>query len=385
MASWTVGPLPGQALLGSGVAFPEREVSNGEILDLVVRHAGQGPSPHLGLTLKHWALGLAGAVALRRLRRSAPDDASLLRALGLPEDALSGLGVERRRWLHWPGDRLRDAGPHGGDLALQAARAALEEASLRPQDLGALIYSTTTPHRLNSTGALWLGEKLGLQAPCYDLRAGCAGGVHALLHASMSLHHGARKVLVVGAEAYSRSLPPWNRDAIFVAGDGAGAVILDAHPDPEVGLMRGAIGAEPKHDAKFHTWGGLPPTPEAAAGGGYHIQGDPKTLVRAQLEAYLRCIPALLEAAGLEATEVGTFIAHPAALKVVEAVGRRLDLPPERTFHRLAQHGNTGPAGILTAWHEARHAGFIRPGQPLLMAAVGGTQHHGALLWRPPA
>lgn len=385
MSAWAVGPRLGIAVVGSGAAFPSRKVTNGEIFDLILSHAGvrhaAGP---LGRARN--AVAKLGGWALKsHLRRGAGDDDAILAKLKMPPDALSSIGVVERQWLHWPGDRLRDDGPHGAELALRAAQEALADAGVRPDEVGALIYSTTTPHRLNSTTALWLGEKLGLHCPAYDLRAGCAGGVHALLNAALYLGEGARKVLVVGSEAYSRHIPPWNRDAIFVVGDGAGALVLDSHPDPEAGLLGGAIGAEPKHDARFTTWGGLPPTPEAAARGGYTVQGDPKQMVRAQLEAYLRAIPAVLAQCGLGPEDLGTHLAHPAARNVVEAVARKLALPLDRTFHHLARHGNTGPAAILASWHEARQSGFIAPGKPMLVAAVGGTLHHGALVWRPPA
>ncbi|HEY9721797.1 MAG TPA: 3-oxoacyl-[acyl-carrier-protein] synthase III C-terminal domain-containing protein, partial [Oscillatoriaceae cyanobacterium] len=236
--------------------------------------------------------------------------------------------------------------------------------------------------RINSSSALWLADRLGIVAPAYDLRAGCSGGLYSLLNASMYLQHGCRNVLVVGAEAYSRFLSPCSRDAIFMAGDGAGAVVLTRTNEAE-GILAGLVGADGRYDRQITTRGPMPPTPEAAARGHYYVEGDPRELVEANLKTYLRIIPEVLELAELDIGAIAYHVPHQTSLSVIKSVARHIGHPMERTFVNLHEHGNIGSACLLACLHEARQAGKLVQGETLLLSVVGGTLTWGAMVWRP--
>jgi 3-oxoacyl-[acyl-carrier-protein] synthase-3 len=371
--------LPGVYIRGTGAYFPARTVGNDEILDLMIEHTFVRDDRRGWRAARNGLARVAGKGLRAHLRRKHPDSASLVRSFGIAPAVVEKLGVERRQWAHFVGDRLDPKGEHSSDMALAAARMALEDAGIAPWDVDALIVTTTTPPRLNSSSALWVGEQLGVRCPAYDLRAGCAGGLYALLNAAMYLQHGCRNVLVVGAEAYSRFVPPTSRDAIFVAGDGAGAVVLSRCED-ERGVLGGLVGADPSYDARFHTLGQMPPTPEAAAAGHYIVQGNPRDMVEASFKTYLEILPRVLALAEVRIEEIGYHVPHQTSLGVIKAVARHLGHPLEKTFVNIHEHGNIGAACLLAGLHEARQAGHLKPGEKLLAGVVGGTMTWGALV-----
>lgn len=375
-----VGRVPGIYIAGTGAYFPARTVTNDEILDLMIEHTLVRDDRRGLRAARNAGARLVGKGLKAYLRRKHPDTASLVKSFGYQPTAIEKLGIAKRQWAHNVGDRITAKGEHSGDMALAAARMALDDAGMTPADVDVLIVTTTTPPRLNSSSSLWLAEKLGIQAPAFDLRAGCAGSAYSLLNATLYLQQGAKRVLVVGAEAFSRFVQPTSRDAIFVAGDGAGAVVLARDERGDRGLLCGLIGADARYDARFHTKGPMPPTAEAAAAGHYYVQGDPRDMVEAGFKKYLEIVPQALELAGVSMADIGYYVPHQTSLSVIKAVTRHLGFPMERTFVNIHEHGNVGAACLLAGLHEARVAGHLRDGEKLLLGVVGGTMTWGALV-----
>lgn len=375
-----VGRLPGVYISGTGAYFPARDVSNDEILDLMIEHTLVRDDRRGWRGPLNGAARLVGKGLKAHLRRKHPDSAALIRSFGYQPSMVEKLGIARRQWSHRVGDRLDPKGEHSADMALKACRAALDDAGITAAQVDALIVTTTTPPRLNSSSALWVAERLGVFAPAYDLRAGCAGSAYALMNAAMYLQQGARHVLVVGAEAFSRFVAPTSRDAIFLAGDGAGAVVLSRTDEGDRAVLGGLLGSDATFDSRFYTLGAMPPTAEAAAAGHYYVQGDPRNMVEANFKKYLEVLPQALSLAGVTMADIGYHVPHQTSLSVIKAVARHLDHPMERTFVNIHEHGNIGAACLLAGVHEARRQGHLKAGEKLLLGVVGGTMTWGALV-----
>jgi 3-oxoacyl-[acyl-carrier-protein] synthase-3 len=369
------------AIRGTGAYFPDRVITNDDIFDLILEHYLVRDDNHRPWSrLRNGAAKLAGKGVRAYMRKRHQTTEDLIRAFGYPPSVVSKMGVARRNWAHKVGDRPDPNGETGSDFALKAAQRALEDAGLTAGEVDALIVTTTTPPRINSSSSLWLADKLGINAPAFDLRAGCSGGLYSLLNASLYLQNGCKNVLVVGTEAYSRFVPPTNRNAIFVAGDGAGAAVLTRSDAPGVGVLGGLVGADGQYDRRFHTQGPMPPTAEAAARGHYIVQGDPRDMVEPSFKKYLEIIPPVLELAGVDIAQIGYHVPHQTSLSVIKAVAKHIDHPMERTFVNIHEHGNIGAACLLAGMHEARQAGHLVPGEKLLLSVVGGSMTWGAMV-----
>lgn len=376
-----IGRIPGVFIRGTGAYFPSRDVTNDAIFDLILTHYFvRNDRRGLWGQARHQGARLAGQAARAYLRRKHPDTASLIKSFGYPPSVIEKMGIAKRQWVHPVGQRLDPQGEHSSDMALRACEAALADAGLTAADIDAFIVTTTTPPRINSSSALWLADRLGVQAPAYDLRAGCSGGMYGLMNAAMYLQNGCKNVLVVGAEAYSRFVPPTSRDAIFVAGDGAGAVVLSRDDRTDRGLLAGLLGADGRYDRGFTTQGAMPPTADAAARGHYYVEGDPRELVEVNFKKYLEIIPEVLAAADVAIADIGYHVPHQTSLSVIKSVAKHIGHPMDQTFVNIHEHGNIGSACLLAGLHEARQAGRLDPGEKLLMSVVGGTMTWGAMV-----
>ena len=379
--AFQVKNLTGVSIAGTGAYFPAQDITNDDVLNLMIEHYFVRDDNYGPLNwVRNQGARAAGRVFRGQLRRKFPTTEAIIRHFGFPPAIIDKMGIDRRQWAHRVGDRLDARGETSSDMGLKAAQAALADAGITAAEVDALIVTTTTPPRINSSSALWLAEKLGIVAPAFDLRAGCSGSLYALTHASLYLQQGCRHVLVVGAEAYSRFVAPTSRDAIFVAGDGAGAIVLSRSDDPSVGVLGGLLGADGQYDRRFFTLGPMPPMAESAARGHYYVQGEPRDMVEASFKKYLEIIPQALGHAGTSIAEIGYHVPHQTALSTIKAVARHIGHPMDRTFVNIHEHGNIGSACLLAGLHEARAAGHLKPGEKLLLSVVGGTMTWGAMV-----
>ena len=263
------------------------------------------------------------------------------------------------------------------DLALQASARALEASGLTASQVDLIIVATSTPDYIFPSTACLLQAKLGVKGcPAFDVQAVCSGFVYGLATADALIRSGQYKsALVVGAEVFSRILD-WNdRGTCVLFGDGAGAVVLTAAPQPGI------------HASVLHADGSqveLLSVPGNVCGGA--IVGSPflqmngqgvfKFAVRVLEEAARETVAA----AGMQMSDVDWLIPHQANVRILEATARRLGLPPEKLVVTVDQHGNTSAASIPLALDEFVRAGKIRPGHRVLMEGVGGGFTWGASL-----
>ena len=270
-----------------------------------------------------------------------------------------------------------DAAVACSDLALEAARHALQAASLRAQDIDLIIVATSTPDMVFPSTAAILQHKLGASGcPAFDVQAVCSGVVYALTVADAMIRAGtARRALVVGSEIFSRLLDFNDRTTCVLFGDGAGAVVLEASETP--GILASDLHADGRHV-------GILCVPGHVSGG--QIAGRPLLtmdgpavfkLAVGVLESAAR---ATLDKAGLKESDIDWLIPHQANIRIMQGTARKLKLPQERMVVTVDQHGNTSAASIPLALDYAVRAGQIKEGETVMLEGVGGGFTWGAVL-----
>jgi len=306
----------------------------------------------------------------------------------LPEKILTNADLEKivdtsDEWIRSrTGIRSRHIAADGeltSDLALPAAQKALQSAGVAAGDLDMIIVATTTPDMIFPSTACILQSRLGIAGcPAFDLQAVCSGFVYALGTADLFIRAGqAKKVLVVGAEVYSRILD-WNdRGTCVLFGDGAGAVMLAASNTP--GILATRLHADGSY--KDHL-----SVPGSVRGGKVwgrpFVHMDGGSVFRFAVRVFEEVAHEVLDQAGLKVSDLDWFVPHQANIRIMEATARRLGLPVEKVIATVDHHGNTSAASIPLALDEAVRDGRIRPGQTLLLEGVGGGFTWGAVLLR---
>jgi len=272
---------------------------------------------------------------------------------------------------------IADESQASSDLALEASRAALQAAGLKPGDLDLIIVATSTPDFVFPSTACLLQAKLGIRNfPAFDVQAVCSGFVYALATADNFIRAGmSRRALVVGAEVFSRILD-WNdRGTCVLFGDGAGAVVLAAAEQP--GLHASVLRADGSH-------ADILSVPGNVCGG--RIVGSPYLQMQGS-QVFKFAVKVLdevaretLAAAGMQLADVDWLIPHQANVRILEATARKLGLPLERLVVTVDHHGNTSAASVPLALDEYVRAGKIRTGHRVMMQGVGGGFTWGATL-----
>ena len=271
-----------------------------------------------------------------------------------------------------------DDGVACSDLALIAARHALEAASCRAEDVDLIILATSTPDMVFPSTACILQAKLGIThgGPAFDVQAVCSGFIYALTVADAMIRTGsARRALVVGAEIFSRILDFNDRTTCVLFGDGAGAVVLEASDTP--GLLSSELHADGRHV-------GILCVPGTLAGG--RVSGDP--LLKMDGQAVFKLAVgvlgdvalAVLAKAGRSEADIDWLIPHQANLRIMRSTARKLKLAPDKLIVTVDEHGNTSAASVPLALDHAIRSRRIARGDTLLPEGVGGGFTWGAVL-----
>jgi len=261
------------------------------------------------------------------------------------------------------------------DLALPAARAALEDAGLAPEDLDAIICCTVTPDQLlPASGNLLQGRLGATNAASYDLNAACSGFVYGVATANAYISTGlCNNVLVVGSEV-TTSLLTWKyRDTAVLFGDGAGAVVMTPSENGK-GVLSAYLRSDGANAEVLHVpTGGSKHriTPENAADDPYRIYMDGPGLYKHAIARFMEATQAALDRAGMTLADVDLFIPHQANARIIEAVAERLELPSEKIVLNIGKYGNTVAASIPLALHEAKTQGRLFDGANVLLVSFG--------------
>jgi 3-oxoacyl-[acyl-carrier-protein] synthase-3 len=273
------------------------------------------------------------------------------------------------------------AGPHetAGFMGARAAAAALAHAGVDASDVDAIIVATSTPDEAFPATAVRIQAALGItRGFAFDLAAACSGFVFALSVADGFIRNGtARTVLVIGTEVYSRILNWQDRGTCVLFGDGAGAVLLQAGPAGGPGLLATHLHSDGRFGDILFVDGAV----------GRHDK--PGHLVMKGPEVFRHAVGKLsgavdeaLQAAGLTYADVDWLVPHQANRRIIDAMGKRLGLPPERVVITVDRHANTSAASIPLALADAVGDGRIKRGDLLLMEALGGGLTWGSALVR---
>jgi 3-oxoacyl-[acyl-carrier-protein] synthase-3 len=270
-----------------------------------------------------------------------------------------------------------DAGVATSDLAVAAARHALEAAGVAASEIDLIVVATSTPDMVFPSTACIVQQKLGVHGcAAFDVQAVCSGFVYGLTVADSMIRTGAaRKALVIGAEIFSRILDFNDRTTCVLFGDGAGAVVLEASEEP--GILASDLHADGKHV-------GILCVPGHVSGGNVlgtpllHMDGQAvfKLAVRV-LEDAAR---ATLAKAGKTEADIDWLIPHQANIRIMEGTAKKLKLPREKLIVTVNEHGNTSAASIPLALDEAVRSGKVKKGETVMLEGVGGGFTWGAVL-----
>ena len=275
------------------------------------------------------------------------------------------------------------AGPdeNTATLATDAARHALEAAGLEGKDIGLIILATATPNNTFPATATQVQHALGANGGiAFDVAAVCSGFLYALGVADSMLRTGmAEKALVIGSETFSRILDFEDRTTCVLFGDGAGAVVLEARDVAEdgPGVLFTKLHADGQHCDLLYVDGG-PSTTQTVG----HVRMKGREVFRHAVTNLADVLKETLEGTGFTPDDVAWVVPHQANQRIIDATARKLGLSPDRVVLTVDQHANTSAASVPLALDTAVRDGRIKPGELIVLEAMGGGFTWGASLIR---
>jgi 3-oxoacyl-[acyl-carrier-protein] synthase III len=311
----------------------------------------------------------------------------------LPERIVSNAELAERldtsdQWIvQRTGIRQRHVAAPGeltSDLALKAAQQALAKAGITGAELDLIVLATATPDNTFPATATKLQAQLGMtHGAAFDVQAVCSGFIYALATADNFIRCGqARTALVIGAETFSRILDWEDRGTCVLFGDGAGAMVLRAHRDEGGGAReRGVLSTHLHSDGKLYDILYVDGGPSTTGSSGF-LRMEGKEVFRHAVHRLADVVDEALNANGLKGSDLDWLVPHQANRRIIDSMGRKLGLPPEKVVITIDRHANTSAASVPLALAEAVDDGRIKPGQLVLMEAMGGGITWGAALVR---
>ena len=283
-------------------------------------------------------------------------------------------GIERR---HFAAE-----GETTSAMATRAAQAALDMADVAASDVDAIVLATSTADFTFPSAATMVQAELGMTGGfAFDVQAVCAGFVFALSNANALILSGqARRVLVIGAETFSRIMDWTDRSTCVLFGDGAGAVLLEAQEANGTSADRGILATDLNSDGQYrdllYVDGGV----STGTTGYLRMQGN--QVFRHAVTKLADTATRAMEKAGVEAQDIDWVVPHQANIRIIEGTAKKLGLPMENVVVTVQDHGNTSAASIPLALSVGRQRGQIKPGDLLVTEAIGGGLAWGAVVLR---
>ena len=310
----------------------------------------------------------------------------------LPEQVLTNAQLAERvdtsdEWIvQRTGIRQRHVAAEGeftSHLAINAARAALDDAGLDAQAIDLIVLATSTPDNTFPATAVGVQHGLGINhGAAFDLQAVCSGFVFALATADNFLRTGAyQRALVIGAETFSRILDWSDRGTCVLFGDGAGAVVLEAQDQPgkssDRGVLTTHLRSDGRHKSKLYVDGG--PSSTQTVG---HLRMEGREVFKHAVAVISDVVEGAIAATGYSAADIDWFVPHQANRRIIDGSAHKLGIAPEKIVTTVDRHGNTSAASIPLALSVAVKDGRIKAGDLVLLEAMGGGFTWGAVLMR---
>lgn len=284
-------------------------------------------------------------------------------------------GIERRH-VAAPGETT-------SDLGAAAANAALADAGMTAADIDAIVVATSTPDLTFPSVATMIQAKIGMERGfAFDVQAVCAGFVYALTTANALMLSGqVRRVLVIGAETFSRIMDWEDRSTCVLFGDGAGALVLESAEGEGLPSDRGILATDLHSDGRFrdllYVDGGVSCT---GTTGYLRMQGN--QVFRHAIEKLAETAHTALALAGLNADDVDWIVPHQANIRIIEGTAKRMQVSMDRVIVTVQDHGNTSAASIPLALSVGKARGQIKEGDLLVTEAIGGGLAWGSVILR---
>jgi 3-oxoacyl-[acyl-carrier-protein] synthase-3 len=268
-------------------------------------------------------------------------------------------------------------------LGEAAARAALGHAGLTPDDIDLIVVATSTPDNTFPATAVNIQSRLGMRHGfAFDLQAVCSGFVYAVSVADLHIRGGmAKRVLVIGAETFSRILDWTDRTTCVLFGDGAGAIVLEAAEcagTPEDrGVLASALRSDGAHKDKLYVDGG--PSTTGTVG---HLRMEGREVFKHAVGMITDVVTAALAAGHATTDDLDWFVPHQANLRIIDASAKKMGIDPSKVVATVGLHGNTSAASVPLALSVAVADGRIKKGDLVMLEAMGGGFTWGAVLLR---
>ncbi|RDL52222.1 3-oxoacyl-[acyl-carrier-protein] synthase 3 [Ensifer sp. M14] len=268
-------------------------------------------------------------------------------------------------------------------LGEAAARAALDNAGLTAADLDLIILATSTPDNTFPATAVNIQNRLGMHhGAAFDLQAVCSGFIYAVTTADAYIRGGlAKRVLVIGAETFSRILDWSDRTTCVLFGDGAGAIILEAQEGEgtiaDRGVLTAKLRSDGAHREKLYVDGG--PSTTGTVG---HLKMEGREVFKHAVGMITDVIEAAFEATGTTAEDIDWLVPHQANRRIIDGSAKKLGIPLDKVVVTVDLHGNTSAASIPLALNTAAADGRIKKGDLVLLEAMGGGFTWGSVLIR---
>jgi len=284
-------------------------------------------------------------------------------------------GIERR---HFAAE-----GETTSQMAVAAAHAALKDAGLVADDIDAIVLATSTPDHTFPSVATMVQAEIGMtRGFAFDVQAVCAGFVYALANANALILSGqAKRVLVIGAETFSRIMDWSDRATCVLFGDGAGALVLEAQDGTGANTDRGILATDLNSDGRYRDMlyvdGGVSTTQTS---GYLRMQGN--ALFRQAVEKLTQTAEAALHKADLQDSDVDWIVPHQANIRIIKGTAKKMGIPMEQVVLTVQDHGNTSAASIPLALSVGKARGQIKRGDLLVTEAIGGGLAWGSVVIR---
>jgi 3-oxoacyl-[acyl-carrier-protein] synthase-3 len=288
---------------------------------------------------------------------------------------VSRSGIERR---HFAAE-----GETTSDLATNAANAALASAGLTGADIDAVVVATSTADLTFPSVATMVQHNIGnTKGFAFDIQAVCAGFVYALTNANALILSGqAKRVVVIGAETFSRIMDWTDRTTCVLFGDGAGALVLEAQEGDGTSDDRGILATDLNSDGTYrdllYVDGGISKTQTTGV-----LKMEGKEVFRHAVEKLAQTADTSLEAAGLTADDVDWVVPHQANIRIIQSTAKKLGVGMDRVVVTVQDHGNTSAASIPLALSVGVQNGQIKPGNLIVTEAIGGGLAWGSVVLR---